>query len=227
MGPKAARRRRSPAISEPPATSVAINHTTQLPLLFHFGPRFRPSVSALGFRASSAQWHPTRVPWHRPHDTHMETGVAQLHSIAQIRITCSMFKLLFIANATRSRSTLRRNMVEYQHSRGPKPRAEITNSRENSNPFSALGREHLSLLREFSRLYVKFRPSVQILFKRGFRSQFRQVVKTTCRILQILQSVKFGRTGKNDSTETTFKGSGFFSRPNRSCSPSRPGCCLC
>ena len=126
-----------------------------------------------------------------------------------------MFKLLFIANATRSRSTLRRNMVEYQHSRGPKPRAEITNSRENSNPFSALGREHLSLLREFSRLYVKFRPSVQILFKRGFRSQFRQVVKTTCRILHILQSVKFW---KNDSTETTFKGSGvFFPRPNRSC----------
>ena len=32
-------------------------------------------------------------------------------------------------------------------------------------------------------------------------------MKTTCRILQILQSVKFW---KNDSTETTFKGSGVF-----------------
>ena len=208
---------------------MAINHTTQLPLLFHFGPRFRPSVSALGFRASSAQWHPTRVPWHRPHDTHMETGVAQLHSIAQIRITCSMFKLLFIANATRSRSTLRRNMVEYQHSRGPKPRAEITNSRENSNPFSALGREHLSLLREFSRLYVKFRASVQILFKRGFRNQFRQVVKTTCRILQILQSVKFGRTGEERQYRDYLQGLGVFSpaQPIMLPRPSRPGCCLC
>ena len=50
-------------------------------------------------------------------------------------------------------------------------------------------REHLSLLREFSRLYVKFRASVQILFRAVLRSQFRKVVKTTCRILQILQSV--------------------------------------
>ena len=114
-----------------------------------FGPRFRPS----GF----APPPPSGIQLEYPGTGTMETGVAQLHSIAQIRITCSMFKLLFIANATRSRSTLRRNMVEYQHSRGPKPRAEIPKSRivakirtpfrpsgESTFPYSANFRDFMS-----------------------------------------------------------------------------------
>jgi hypothetical protein len=60
-------------------TSVAIIHTTQLPLLFisalGFGPRFRPS----GFAPPPPQWHPP----HPKYPIVRATRVAQLHSIAQ------------------------------------------------------------------------------------------------------------------------------------------------
>ena len=95
---------------------------------------FRASVSRLGFAprvsrllrpVASTSSTPLCVPWQGSR-TPMETtsGVALLHSIVQHWNTCSMFKFLFIANATRSRSTLRRNMVEYQMVRGVKPRRE-------------------------------------------------------------------------------------------------------
>ena len=145
-----------------------------------------------------------------------------------------MFKLLFIANATRSRSTLRRNMVEYQMVRGVKPRREnLEYSRENSNPFSRLGKSTCPYSANFCDFMSSFAPRCKFFLREVLRSQFRKVVKTTCRILQILQSVN---SAKRDSTETTNKGSEFFSGPNRrtkSCRrlqpprPSRPGCCSC
>ena len=96
--------------------SVAIIHTTQLPLLFisglGFGPRFRASGFALHLGGH------LKYPMVR-------TRVAQLHSTAAIRITQLQVKLLFIANATRSRSTFGGNMVEYHMVRGPKPRPEM------------------------------------------------------------------------------------------------------
>ena len=97
---------------------------------------FRASVSRLGFAprvsrllrpVASTSSTPLCVPWQGSR-TPMETtsGVALLHSLyVQHWNTCSMFKLLFIANATRSRSTFGGNMVEYHMVRGPKPRPEM------------------------------------------------------------------------------------------------------
>ena len=90
---------------------------------------FRPSVSALGFgprvsrllRPVASNSSTLAQATRHPHGD----GSCTVALIAQIRITCSMFKLLFIANATRSRGTFGRNMVEYHMVRGPKPRAEM------------------------------------------------------------------------------------------------------
>ena len=101
--------------------SVAIIHTTQLPLLFisalGFGPRFRPS----GFAPPPPQWHPPQVP-------QCAYRVAQLHSIAQHSNYASfMFKLLFIANATRSPRYLRPKHGGVPH--GPRAETEGRNDR--------------------------------------------------------------------------------------------------
>ena len=48
---------------------------------FHFGPRFRASVSGLGFRASSTWWHPPQVPH----------GACYMHN-------CTTFELQYAAS---------------------------------------------------------------------------------------------------------------------------------
>jgi len=84
---------------------------------FHFGPRFRPS----GFAPPPPQWHPPQVP-------QCAYRVAQLHSIAQHSNYASfMFKLLFIANATRSPRYLRPKHGGVPH--GPRAETEGRNDR--------------------------------------------------------------------------------------------------
>jgi hypothetical protein len=82
---------------------------------------FRASVSGLGFgpRVSPSTWAATSsTPWCVP-ELHNCTQLLQFESRS------FKFKLLFIANATRSRSTFGGNMVEYHMVRGPKPRPEM------------------------------------------------------------------------------------------------------
>ena len=130
---------------------MAIIHTTQLPLLF---------ISALGFRLLHLSGIHLKYPIVR---------TIALISCTTFELRSFMFKLLFIANATRSRSTFGRNMVEYYMVRGPKPRAEMIEKSQKFEPLFGPRREHLFLLREFLRLFHSFRPSVQILFKTGFK----------------------------------------------------------
>ena len=101
----------------PPRMSQCGDHTyNATAVTFHFGPRFRASVSGLGF-ALHMGGHP-KYPMVVLPELH---NCTQLHNI---RIRSFMFKLLFTANATRSRGTFGRNMVEYQMVRGVKPRRE-------------------------------------------------------------------------------------------------------
>ena len=141
---------------------MAINHTDATAVTFHFGPRFRPSVSALGPAEAPArglgppppQWHHLKYPI-----------VTNAFNCTTFELRSFMFKLLFIAKATRSRGTFGRNMVEYQMVRGEtEARKFISNSRENSNLFRASGESTFPTC-DFS----TFRASVQILFKRGFK----------------------------------------------------------
>ena len=146
-----------------------------------------------------------------------------------------MFKLLFIANATRSRSTLRRNMVEYQMVRGVKPRRENLEYSRKFKPLFTPRKEHLSLLREFSRLYVKFRASVQILFKRGFK---KPILESCAK--QLAELANFTKCNKMKVTAQTGRyrrlpsRAEFFSAqptneimPSPAATPTRCGCCLC
>ena len=106
-------------LCEGPLSSVAIIHTTQLPLLFisglGFGPRFRASVSAL---ATSS------TPWCVLPELH---NCTQLCKLQQFELRSFKFKLLFIANATRSRSTFGGNHGGVPH--GPRPETEARNDR--------------------------------------------------------------------------------------------------
>ena len=54
--------------------------------------------------------------------------------VSNYAASCLSYKLLFIANATRSRSTLLRNMVEYQMVRGVKPRRENLEYKDRGGP---------------------------------------------------------------------------------------------
>ena len=104
------------------ASSVAIIHTTQLPLLFisglGFGPRFRASGFALLWAATSS------TPWCVLPELHNCTHLCKLQ---QFELRSFKFKLLFIANATRSRSTFGGNHGGVPH--GPRPETEARNDR--------------------------------------------------------------------------------------------------
>ena len=147
-----------------------------------------------------------------------------MHSIKLFAQLCfelrsfKMFKLLFIANATRSRSTLLRNMVEYQMVQ--------------KTPFHASERAPVPT----PRIYVKFRASVQILFKRGFKKPILESCENNLPNFANFTKCKMKVTSPNGTVpRLCHQGVRFFFRPNRrskSCRlqlprPFRPGCCSC